>query len=278
MMSVLFLITFIFGCKDKFTDSDIVSPYLYNSASGLTGVGNEHNLILDYLSFDTTYSIEDTAASLRVFDSTLKYLFIINPTYDTTEVRYYSLPFTYYLAGKNIDTVLKAHFDAIYPTLMPKFSQVEISMINEASDYLNNFNFSGMTNNQIYDHIISKADSLIVDFNAIDWDTVSSASYMKGEAIGGMLSVMKNSAEYWKTQAPTTGETAPVAPIATDVWGYFGGWGKATLLELWDNGKLDIKNSNHRIGAGVAGAAVGSGVKGLKVFGGWLSKVISSPA
>lgn len=47
---------------------------------------------------------------------------------------------------------------------------------------------------------------------------------------------------------------------------------------MLDNGKLDIKNSNHRIGAGVAGAAVGSGVKGLKVFGGWLSKVISSPA
>lgn len=80
MKYLMILVVLVIGCKDNFEDPGIVNPYLINSAIGLSSVGNEHNLILDYLSFDSTYSIIDTSSSLRLFDSTLKYLFRVLTT------------------------------------------------------------------------------------------------------------------------------------------------------------------------------------------------------
>ncbi len=277
MSSVLFLIILTYGCKENYTEPDIANPYLYNSAIGLSNVGNEHNLILDYLSLDSTFSIADTIESRRLFNSSLSYLTQINPNCDSVIVSYYALPMVDFIVGKNIDSVLEDHFDAIFPALSLKLSQVEIDMINEARNYLYNYDFSGMTNLQVYNHVISKADSLLIDFNAIDWDTVSSASYMKGEAIGGFLLVMKNSAEYWKTQAPTD-VTAPIAFLAADGSGYLIGWGRATLTELLDNGKLNINNSRHRINSGLSYSAFASGGKALTAIGGWLGRLFVSPA
>lgn len=278
MILVAFSFALVSGCKDNSMSSDNVDTYSLNSASGLSSVGNEHNLILDYLSFDTTYSIIDTINSRRLFDSTLSYLVYINNNYDSVEISYYGRVIADIVAGKNIDTVLKDHFDAIFPDLALQLSQVEINMINEARNYIDNYNFEGMTNTEVYNHIISKADSLLISFNSIDWDTVSSSSYMKGEAIGGYLAIMKNSAEYWKTQTPSTSNVdKPAGFVQVDATGYLIGWGKATALELWDNGHLDINNSNHRIGAGVVGASFASGGKALKVFSSWLSKVIKWP-
>lgn len=278
MILVAFSFALVSGCKDNSMSSDNVDTYSLNSASGLSSVGNEHNLILDYLSFDTTYSIIDTINSRRLFDSTLSYLVYINNNYDSVEISYYGRVIADIVAGKNIDTVLKDHFDAIFPDLALQLSQVEINMINEARNYIDNYNFEGMTNTEVYNHIISKADSLLISFNSIDWDTVSSSSYMKGEAIGGYLAIMKNSAEYWKTQTPSTSNVdKPAGFVQVDATGYLIGWGKATVLELWDNGHLDINNSNHRIGAGVVGASFASGGKALKVFSSWLSKVIKWP-
>lgn len=263
---------FLFSCKENIMDSELSGNVsLINQAAGITNVGAEHNLGLDYLTFDSTYSFIDTLESRRLYDSSFSILLRINSQYDSSAIRAFGYQFADLIAGQNMDTVLKDYFNGILPTLIPKFSLVELTMINEARNYLYNYNFSGMSNTQIYDHVISKADSLLADFSAIDWDTVSSASYMKGEAIGGFLAVMKSSAEYWKTQAPVN-DPQPLLVIQADAAGYLGAWGGAVFMEIWDTGRIDIKNSNHRIGVGTLGAITASGGRAYSKYGGWIRK------
>lgn len=271
MIFIVLSITLVFGCKDNFVDSGVENISLIHQATGILNVGAEHNLGLDYLTFDSTYSFIDTLESRRLYDSSFSILMRINPLYDSTAIRAYGYQFADLIAGQNIDTVLKDYFNGILPSLLSEFSQVELDMINQARNYLYNYNFSGMSNTQIYDHVISKADSLLTDFNSIDWDTVSSASYMKGEAIGGFLAIMKSSAEYWKTQAPANAPE-PIAIVTADAAGYLGAWAGAVFIEVWDNGRLDIKNSNHRIGIGVLGAISASGGAAAYRYRGWISK------
>lgn len=273
MIFIVLSITLVFGCKDNFEDSGIQNISLFHQATGILNVGAEHNLGLDYMTIDSTFSLIDTTQSRRLYDSLLTFLIGINANYDSTAIRAYGYQFPDLIAGQNIYTVLKAYFNGILPTLLPEFSQVELNMINQARNYLYNYDFSGMSNSQIYNHIISKADSLLVDFNAVDWDTVSSASYMKGEAIGGFLAVMKSSAEYWKTQAPVNTSHA-LAIIQIDAGSFLAAWGGAVFIEIWDNGHVDIKNSNHRIGVGVLGAISGSGGSAYARHGSWLRKFI----
>lgn len=248
---------FVLGCKNENTNPNSFKDIsLLHSATGISNVGTDHNEALALCVLDTTVSYTDTTESIRFLNWTISCIKSINPTYDSISMYQNGINTAYYLAGKNIDTIYTAYVNANLPLLLPNLSNVEYDLLNRGMDFLTNYNFAALSPSQSYSLIIRKADSLLVEYNAIDWDTVSTATYNKGELAGGFLNIMKSSAVYWNVHQPSA--PTPESFIVFDAWGYVFFWGHAVASEISQNGKLDIKNSNRRINEGLTGAVAAS--------------------
>lgn len=274
LVSASVLLFFVLGCKDNNMIPDESNNISYlNSPSIISSVGTMHNNALNIMGADTTFSISDTAESVRLFTTSISNVVSQNSNFDSASIYDYGIDFANYLAGKNIDTILKAYYDTKFPTISNQLSAQEIDLVTRAMNFMYGYDFSSLTMAQACDLIIDKADSLLVEFNAIDWDTASSSSYMKGELAGGLLNVMKSSAQFWKENAPAnTGTSDCMVVVLADAGGYVGGWIGAVVTELWNNGHLNINNQYNRIGVGVAAAVGTSTVGGILKFSKWFWK------
>lgn len=256
------------GCDDENSNPNSYKDFsLINSALGISNVGTLHNSALALFMSDTTISIDDTTESIRALNWSINCIRTIDPSRDSLSMYQNGTAFSNYFAGKNIDTIVKSYVYAKFPLVNAAFSYSENDILTRAMNFMNNYNFSSLSSAQRYTLIISKADSLLIEYNAIDWDTVSTSSFNKGEAVGGLLYTMKSSAQYWNTNSPSASK--PEALIFNDALGYLGGWFTAAYVEHVTYGHWDIKNQRTRISAGVAGAVVASGGFALK-FAGYL--------
>ena len=173
--------------------------------------------------------------------------------------------------GKALDSLITGLINQIAPSRTTAEKSLLLNALN-----IYKFDNSGMTDDQMYQTILSRALPVQQQYNAVSWpDGI-------GGCIGGYLQVVINSANYWKYVnyygvPPGSGSGTPSATIVAqsttkpnfsilkffrglavpelDAGGYLWGWGKSWLG--------DETSEKKRISAGLTTAAEAS-------FGGWL--------
>lgn len=139
MKRVMFLLCvsllFVWACKDESSNPNSYKDIsLLNSASGISNTGSDHNAALALFVLDTTISFIDTAESIRSLNWSISCLKAINPIYDSISMYQAGINGAYYLAGKNIDTVVTAYVYANLPFISTALSTAEYWNTNRPSE------------------------------------------------------------------------------------------------------------------------------------------------
>jgi hypothetical protein len=137
------------------------------------------------------------------------------------------------------------------PALAGSVSTAEIAAIDDAMRVFA-MPTAGMNQIQAANRIIARTDSMIAV-----WNSVRQPS--EGEAVGGVLHIMKGSASYWRDHPVSSAESPRRPPelgqlVQVDAIGYLYGWLMAVAGELDATGRLDVANQYRRIGAGLGAA------------------------
>lgn len=180
-----------------------------------------------------------------------------------------------------IDQEMKDTVTAIAPLLYPAVSSSFLLVKNRVAQYsgwatgvssgdkaildsvytfFSTYSTNGKTRAQVYNEIVVKANSLIAFYNTQSWSGAGS-----GELAGGLVYIMKHSAQQWDSYSsglPTgdfggTPEFSPII-VQADCFGYLTGWANSVRVEIRDHGSLNVNNQYKRISDGLWGAVTGS--------------------
>lgn len=146
---------------------------------------------------------------------------------------------------------LKEMLNMIYPTCNLNDSKKLVAIVIEETKKLIPANID-----------ISVVDSfgIMVENNYINVSELEilvenmEKNYYENELLTGMLSILKNSNEFWLNNTNWSDDDIQ-GMVQADCAGYLLGWGKAIYDEVKEHGELDEDNSWSRVGEGLWGAA-----------------------
>lgn len=143
-------------------------------------------------------------------------------------------------------------------SIMSQVSSSELVFVDSVYAIFNSNN-NGLTRSQICDNIISKANTLLGNFNSSTWTSGN------GTLALGLIHVAKSSAYYWKNNSPYTFWGTGTDPggdvqgfIIGDCVGYLAGWTSQLWSDYNSSGGITPAGQNQRIGQGLIWDAAGS--------------------
>lgn len=247
------LCLFLISCNDDKLENTRYNSHfdLLNEPTEIVNAGIVHNAVLAELVKDTSLSCNDSL-SCRIFASKVAHeMKVYDSNYDSTSIYNGLIPKTYGQIG--IDSVTTFVSQALddYDFIASLFSNSERNLMNSFRTNIVQADFSSLTVTQAFDSIATLINSLITQYNSIDWDTVSSSGGINGELIGGTLRIAKESTEYHKNN--------PSSLVFLIVWldaaGFIGQETYEITAEISEFGHLDKKNSRKRVSHSIGRAA-----------------------
>ena len=277
LISAMTLALFLFSCDDEGKLNDVKNGEvskdnleIISTSSTFTNpfeyVGVWHNEGMTYVTdssvADSTYSNQERKEDVT---SLINDFLVNNKGQIESEVSKYE-------AEVLKETLLDSMFSVNAPTVFsPRsvlsdklsdmkydsiLSNLEESKILDCYDYVFDYDFSGMTKDQVMDTIIYRTYEMLEDWSSTTW-----GSGGDGNFLAVYIAVIGNSAQYWKDNN-TSGEPEIAPWVAADAVGAVIGAGAAAALDQYDSGSIDWGH----VGLGALFGAVGFSVPGTKWF------------